>query len=151
MTNFKIFLESFFIFTCICAKFHDSIPFKLLFQKSKFIPGCNLGPWWTMYGTTLLKLISPPPLPHTLSFEIKLNNELIKLSLDLMLCKTSLNLVRRGKLNLQFIVTDFSILHAGGRSLFRFQRVRTTLGSPRLRPLIGHSSLCTRPYSSDQS
>jgi hypothetical protein len=29
--------------------------------------------------------------------------------------------IRRGKLNSQFIVTDFSILHAGGRSLFRFQ------------------------------
>ena len=29
-------------------------------------------------------------------------------------------LVRRGKLNSQFIVTRFSILHAGGRSLFRF-------------------------------
>ena len=28
--------------------------------------------------------------------------------------------LRRGKLNLQFIVTRFSILHAGGRSLFRF-------------------------------
>ena len=28
--------------------------------------------------------------------------------------------VRRGKLNSQFIVTRFSILHAGGRSLFRF-------------------------------
>ena len=27
---------------------------------------------------------------------------------------------RRGKLNSQFIVTRFSILHAGGRSLFRF-------------------------------
>jgi hypothetical protein len=29
--------------------------------------------------------------------------------------------VRRGKLNSQFIVTDFLILHAGGWSLFRFQ------------------------------
>jgi hypothetical protein len=29
--------------------------------------------------------------------------------------------VRQGKLNSQFIVTDFSILHAGGPSLFRFQ------------------------------
>ena len=30
-------------------------------------------------------------------------------------------ILRRGKLNLQFIVTDFSTLHAGRRSLFRFQ------------------------------
>ena len=40
--------------------------------------------------------------------------------------------IRRSRLNSQFIVTDFSILHAGGRSLFRFQiskRVRETLGS----------------------
>ena len=29
-------------------------------------------------------------------------------------------LVRPGKLNSQFIVTIFSVLHAGGRSLFRF-------------------------------
>ena len=29
-------------------------------------------------------------------------------------------LLRRGKLNSQFIVTRFSVLHAGGRSLFRF-------------------------------
>ena len=29
-------------------------------------------------------------------------------------------IVRRGKLNSQFIVTRFSILHAGGRSLVRF-------------------------------
>ena len=51
--------------------------------------------------------------------------------------------IRRGKLNSQFIVADFSILHAGGRSLFRFQtskRVRETLGlnsrSPRCGPSI---------------
>ena len=31
---------------------------------------------------------------------------------------------RRDKLNSQFIVTKFSILHAGGRSLFRFQTSR---------------------------
>ena len=29
-------------------------------------------------------------------------------------------LIRPGKLNSQFIVTNFSVLHAGGRSLFRF-------------------------------
>ena len=29
--------------------------------------------------------------------------------------------IRGGKLNSQFIVTTFSILHVGGRSLFRFQ------------------------------
>ena len=29
--------------------------------------------------------------------------------------------IRRDKLNSQFIVTKFSILHAGGRSLFTFQ------------------------------
>ena len=28
--------------------------------------------------------------------------------------------IRPGKLNSQFIVTNFSVLHAGGRSLFRF-------------------------------
>jgi len=28
--------------------------------------------------------------------------------------------LRRGKLNSQFIVTRFSVVHAGGRSLFRF-------------------------------
>ena len=39
MTNFKVFTESFSIFTCICAKFHDLIPSLgkyCLFQKSKF-------------------------------------------------------------------------------------------------------------------
>ena len=57
--------------------------------------------------------------------------------------RMNLLLFRRGKLNSQFIVTDFSILHAGGRSLFRFQtskRVREMLGSnsrsPRPRPSI---------------
>jgi hypothetical protein len=30
-------------------------------------------------------------------------------------------IIRQGKLNSQFIVTDFSVLHAGGRSLLRFQ------------------------------
>ena len=51
--------------------------------------------------------------------------------------------VRRDKLNSQFIVTKFSILHAGGRSLFRFQSNRETIGwlcsssrSPEPRPLI---------------
>ena len=34
------------------------------------------------------------------------------------------NPVRRDKLNSQFIVTKFSILHAGGWSLFRFQTSR---------------------------
>ena len=34
--------------------------------------------------------------------------------------------LRRDKLNSQFIVTKFSILHAGGRSLFRFQICRET-------------------------
>ena len=34
--------------------------------------------------------------------------------------------LRRDKLNSQFIVTKFSILHAGGRSLFRFQTSRET-------------------------
>ena len=29
-------------------------------------------------------------------------------------------IIRPGKLNSQFIVTNFSVLHAGGRSLFRF-------------------------------
>ena len=55
-------------------------------------------------------------------------------------------LLRRGKLNSQFTVTDFSILHAGGRSLFRFQtskRVQETLGSssrsPRPRPSMQRS------------
>ena len=33
-------------------------------------------------------------------------------------------MVRRDKLNSQFIVTKFSILRAGGRSLFRFQTSR---------------------------
>jgi len=33
--------------------------------------------------------------------------------------------VRRGKLNSQFIVTRFSILHAGGHSLFRFHICQT--------------------------
>ena len=53
------------------------------------------------------------------------------------------NIIRRGKLNSQFIVTDFSILHVGGWSLFRFQtskRVQETLGlnlwSPRSCPSI---------------
>ena len=32
--------------------------------------------------------------------------------------------IRQDKLNSQFIVTKFSILHAGGRSLFRFQTIR---------------------------
>jgi hypothetical protein len=36
-------------------------------------------------------------------------------------------LIRRGKLNSRFIVIDFSILHAGGRSLFRFQTHRIIL------------------------
>ena len=55
--------------------------------------------------------------------------------------------IRRDKLNSQFIVTKFSILYAGGRSLFRFQTSRETsrerLGwlcsssrSPEPRPLI---------------
>ena len=47
--------------------------------------------------------------------------------------------VRRDKLNSQFIVTKFSILHAGGRSLFRFQTSRETrmpMRSPEPRPLI---------------
>ena len=51
--------------------------------------------------------------------------------------------LRRDKLNSQFIVTKFSILHAGGRSLFRFQTNRETIGwlcsssrSPEPRPLI---------------
>ena len=30
------------------------------------------------------------------------------------------NIIRPGKLKSQFIVTNFSVLHAGGRSLFRF-------------------------------
>jgi len=34
--------------------------------------------------------------------------------------RVSVKLIRRDKLNSQFIVTRFSILHAGGRSLFRF-------------------------------
>ena len=34
--------------------------------------------------------------------------------------------IRRDKLNSQFIVTKFSILHAGGRSLFRFRTSRET-------------------------
>ncbi len=34
--------------------------------------------------------------------------------------------VKRDKLNSQFIVTKFLILHAGGRSLFRFQVGRET-------------------------
>ena len=34
--------------------------------------------------------------------------------------------IRRDKLNSQFIITKFSILHAGGRSLFRFQTSRET-------------------------
>ena len=51
--------------------------------------------------------------------------------------------IRRDKLNSQFIVTKFSILHAGGRSLFRFQTIRETRmaicsssRSPEPRPLI---------------
>ena len=47
--------------------------------------------------------------------------------------------IRRDKLNSQFIVTKFSILHAGGRSLFRFQTSRETrmpMRSPEPRPLI---------------
>ena len=54
---------------------------------------------------------------------------------------TNFPIIRWGKLNSQFIVTDFLILHAGRRSLFRFQtskRVQETLGlnswSPRPRP-----------------
>ena len=35
MKNFKIFIEPFSIFMCICTKFHNSIP--LLFQKSKLL------------------------------------------------------------------------------------------------------------------
>ena len=34
--------------------------------------------------------------------------------------------IRRDKQNSQFIVTKFSILHAGGRSLLRFQTSRET-------------------------
>ena len=53
-------------------------------------------------------------------------------------------LIRRDKQNSQFIVTKFSILHAGGRSLFRFQTIRETRmaicsrssRSPEPRPLI---------------
>ena len=47
--------------------------------------------------------------------------------------------IRRDKLNSQFIVTKFSILHAGGRSLFRFQTSReakSSARSPEPRPLI---------------
>ena len=40
-------------------------------------------------------------------------------SLRPILCISNGN-VRLGKLNSQFIVTTFSVLHAGGRSLFRF-------------------------------
>ena len=43
--------------------------------------------------------------------------------------------LRRDKLNSQFINTKFSILHASGRSLFRFQTSRETR-SPEPRPLI---------------
>ena len=52
-------------------------------------------------------------------------------------------MIRRDELNSQFIVTKFSILHAGGRSLFRFQTIRETRmaiclssRSPEPRPLI---------------
>ena len=47
--------------------------------------------------------------------------------------------IRRDKLNSQFIVTKFSILHAGGRSLFRFQTSReakSSSRSPEPHPLI---------------
>ena len=40
------------------------------------------------------------------------------------------NALRRDELNSQFIVTKFSILHAGWRSLFRFQTSRETRGWP---------------------
>ena len=50
------------------------------------------------------------------------------------------SMFRRDKLNSQFIVTKFSILHAGGRSLFRFQtsveRLCWSARSPEPRPLI---------------
>ena len=52
--------------------------------------------------------------------------------IDLSLGAEPRGVVRRGKLNSQFIGTNFSILRAGGRSLVRFQtskRVRETLGS----------------------
>ena len=41
------------------------------------------------------------------------------------------NLIRPGKLNSQFIVTTFSVLHAGGRSLFRFH-IRYSVNKPQI-------------------
>jgi hypothetical protein len=40
MTNYRVFTETFSIFTYVCAKFHDSIPLLdkyCLFQKSKLL------------------------------------------------------------------------------------------------------------------
>ena len=39
--------------------------------------------------------------------------------------------IRLGKLNSQFIVTTFSVLHAGGRSLFRFH-IRYSVNKPQI-------------------
>ena len=48
-------------------------------------------------------------------------------------------IIRRGKLNSQFIVTRFSILHAGGRSLLRFPISPTATFS-----MIAHDKKLTR-------
>ena len=50
--------------------------------------------------------------------------------------------IRWGKLNLQFIVTDFLILHADSWSLFRFQT------SKRVREMLGRNSWSPRPCPS---
>ena len=51
--------------------------------------------------------------------------------------------LRRGKLNSQFIVTRFSILHAGGRSLFRFHISPTATFSMSARDKKTHKTVFT--------
>ena len=51
--------------------------------------------------------------------------------------------IRRGKLNSQFIVTRFSILHAGGRSLFRFHISPTATFSMIARDKKTHKTVFT--------
>ena len=58
-------------------------------------------------------------------------------------CQQEQFALRRGKLNSQFIVTRFSVLHAGGRSLFRFHISPTDTFSMIARDKKTHNTVFT--------
>ena len=98
-------------------------------------------PWWALQLS--LRVLGDPVISYEQCAHIASNcgihcdNELKE---ALWFPHTKLGVIRRDKLYSQFIVTKFSTLHAGGRSLFRFQTIRmatcSSSRSPEPRPLI---------------